>query len=526
MKRMYIFCILFLLFNCKKIFKEDIQNSFSLKTTDDYNVAMTGLYNRLFNGVMASPLFYIYSIGNEDDLGVFNGSINFEPDSPCIACIYNLNNYIYVYSGCGISVYEPENHDFTEPYKYLFQAIACANNILSKAGDIGKLPEVYKNYIGEVYFIRAYCYFRLVRNYGQIPIVDNPDVNYTLKKPSFSEIYNFIISDLQKAYNLLPNSNSEARIKYVTPHRGSAKALLAEVYLTMGGYPVYDAKKYNDAAKIAGEVIDSAAYFGFGLMPDLADLWNGNNVMNSETVFSFYFLPTSKNVGGGAYNSDENFFTNQYGWNQWIGYRVPADFYNSFPKSYRKEATFQTRGFKHWPFDMTIAHLDSITYCRMMFYKKFYTQFYMNDDELRLLSSGTLPSYNGHIVYLLRYVQTLLTFAEAKARSGVVDKTAYDAVNQVRRRANKADLFSPSPYDLTPGLTPQQFADSVVQERAWELCAEPEGRWYDIVRLNLVKSLPKIKQKQGIIVYPIIIDTTTYFIPIPKLDKTVNPNLE
>jgi hypothetical protein len=66
----------------------------------------------------------------------------------------------------------------------------------------------------------------------------------------------------------------------------------------------------------------------------------------------------------------------------------------------------------------------------------------------------------------------------------------------------------------------------VVQERAWELCAEPEGRWFDMVRLNIAKDLIAIKYHQAMIVYPIPIDTTTYFLPIPEEDKKYNPNLE
>ena len=44
--------------------------------------------------------------------------------------------------------------------------------------------------------------------------------------------------------------------------------MLAEVYLCWAGYPVKDISKYTLAAMEAGEVIDSADYFGFGLLDD------------------------------------------------------------------------------------------------------------------------------------------------------------------------------------------------------------------------------------------------------------------
>jgi hypothetical protein len=42
-------------------------------------------------------------------------------------------------------------------------------------------------------------------------------------------------------------------------------------------------------------------------------------------------------------------------------------------------------------------------------------------------------------LYLFRYAQTLLTFSEARARSGILDDSTYEAVNMIRRRANHLD---------------------------------------------------------------------------------------
>ena len=61
----------------------------------------------------------------------------------------------------------------------------------------------------------------------------------------------------------------------------------------------------------------------------------------------------------------------------------------------------------------------------------------------------------------------------------------------IRRRANKLDINSPSVYDLQPSLTKEQFIDSVVWERAWELFFEPDSRWFDIIRLDLRDKIPE-----------------------------------
>jgi starch-binding outer membrane protein, SusD/RagB family len=561
MKRLLIIFLLLLNnLSCKKLFKEDIQNTFTLNTERDYAVAMAGLYNRLFNGIMGNNLILLFAIANEDDMKI-NGTGGNEINCP--TCTLDINSNIYCQRfkcdnlGSGESCVSGNDYDFTIIYKLLFQAVGSANDIISKAGNINRLKSGFKICIGEVYFIRAYCYFRLARLYGQIPLVDNPDVDYTLKKPSFIELYNFMVSDLKKAMALLPKNNNEARIPYETPHRGTAKALLAEVYLTEGGYPVYDNSKYAEAAREAGEVIDSASYYGFGLMPDVADLWNGSHQKNMESEFAIHFIDPSKDLSNGLENLNSEIFAlaEFHGLGEVVYQSISRryseccaakDFYNSYPRNYRKEVTFQTR---HAPFNYTISwdsilnkynykfdtllrHYDTINKCTSIPFKKFYTQFNIPDSILVRPYTYYGDAYERYYsyykcgtVYMFRYAHTLLTYAEAKARIGSVDANAYEAVNKIRRRANKLDINSPSSYDLTPGLSPEQFADSVVQERAWELCAEPEGRWFDMVRLNIASDLVAIKHHQGIMVYPIPVDRNTYFLPIPEKDKLLNPNL-
>jgi len=74
-----------------------------------------------------------------------------------------------------------------------------------------------------------------------------------------------------------------------------------------------------------------------------------------------------------------------------------------------------------------------------------------------------------------------------------VDDSTFEAGNMIRRRANKLDLYSPSEVDLPRTLTQEQFLDSIAWERAWELNFEPNGRWYDIVRLDMKDKLPEYR---------------------------------
>jgi hypothetical protein len=117
------------------------------------------------------------------------------------------------------------------------------------------------------------------------------------------------------------------------------------------------------------------------------------------------------------------------------------------------------------------------------------TEYFLND------SISNIPGRYGTstTLYLLRYAQTLLTFSESRARCGILDDSTYEAVNMIRRRANGVDPYTPSEFDLEKNLSQEQFIDSVVWERAWELNFEPNGRWFDIVRLDLKDKLPEYR---------------------------------
>ena len=498
-----------------------------MNSPEDLIFALSGLYYR-FAVVAQDGSTFSKIFADADDVAYYDGISN---------CVQEMHP-------------SPLSEDeLLSIYKPFYQTIASANDILQRSEKIDTSDLEIRHLMGEVFFMRAYSYYWLVRVFGQIPIIDNVDVNYSVKKSSFQEIYNFIITDLQKAIRLLPNSSNEARIKYVTPHRGSAKALLAEVYLTGAGYPLKDTKMYASAAKLAGEVIDSADYFGYGLMTDLADLWNVKHEVNQESVFSIYF----NEIKPAWY--DTNFYPVNYqptgtihsgqrmGWleNPIAG----INFFNSFPDGYRKDITYQNRTFATYsapcvndsldpqntycPPPITFYfHLDSIGPCNRMSFKKYYTNldsFVVNINFYGNIYEGFFKNY-GKVIYLLRYSHTLLTYAEAKARSGIADASAYEAVNQVRRRANKVDLFTPSVYDLKPGLTSEQFEDSVVCERAWEFCAEPEGRWFDLLRLEKVSKLSSLKYPGQGVLFPVTIDMATYFWPIPKSDQMLDPYIQ
>ena len=122
-------------------------------------------------------------------------------------------------------------------YFYYAQTIDRANYHYYLVKQIAGAPEKAKNNaLGELRFLKAWALFELVQGYGPLPlykysIEEGNDVN--LPRSSVKEVYEHIIETLQEAETLLmPRTDSEYKKGHVC--RGSAKALLAKVYATIG----------------------------------------------------------------------------------------------------------------------------------------------------------------------------------------------------------------------------------------------------------------------------------------------------
>lgn len=130
----------------------------------------------------------------------------------------------------------------------------------------------YDQLKGENYFLRALAYFNLVRVYGR-PYYDNNasnlavplslnslvDKDYKPKRNTVKEVYDQIITDLEKAAALMNQPRTGNPNNYAS--KEAAWALLSRVYLYMGGTPDAPQNTYNaKAVEYADKVIVSPKY--------------------------------------------------------------------------------------------------------------------------------------------------------------------------------------------------------------------------------------------------------------------------
>ena len=149
-----------------------------------------------------------------------------------------------------------------------YKNIRAINYLLQKAPG-SNLGSAIDRPVGEAFFFRAYNYWNLVESFGGVPKIDKVlDVNSKelyLPRSTQSEIVDFMLDDLDSAFNKLPKQSglSSAELGRVT--QGAVLALKARVALFQGTWAKYhgegDGSKYiNIAVDAAEKLVSSNEY--------------------------------------------------------------------------------------------------------------------------------------------------------------------------------------------------------------------------------------------------------------------------
>lgn len=198
--------------------------------------------------------------------GLLDGSMNSQ------FVIWNVTDEMYnAAAGTGPKVYSYTSGYAPNAtmYKELYSAIQRCCQFLHYLPDAKMEARTKLVMEGEAQFIRAYCYFNLVENYGRVPLITeaSSDVNNTTApQAEEAEIYDFVIREMEEAEGkVLPITayNYGGRI-----NKSAVRGMLARVCLFNAGFPCYKTERYKDAYKWAKMVIDDPAH---SLIPNYAE---------------------------------------------------------------------------------------------------------------------------------------------------------------------------------------------------------------------------------------------------------------
>lgn len=367
-----------------------------------------------------------------------------------------------------------------------FTAISRANNILARIEGATFDEGMKSQYRGEALYLRAYCYFYMVKCFGDLPIVkqtfSSPDqiAAFDMTRKPVADIYAMIIDDLQKSAANLANVTT---LKKERASAGAAKALLGKVYLTQ--------KDFAKSATVLKEVIDLNKY---SLATNYATLFTNGNTNLGETIFEIRFL--SGNLGEG--NSYSRQFTSGLfnmalfpGNMNGSGRLVPTkEIYEAYePGDLRKAASVG------YPVPLTNGKFEN------EYYGKKFVDF----------TTGVVD--DGGVNYItLRYADVLLMYAEALNETGRTTE-AHTYLNLIRTRAGLVGLS---------GLSKTGFSLALEKERRVEFLYEGM-RWFDLVRTGRAQIvLNAYFAGKG---FNFKVDAYELLMPIPQSEIDINPKL-
>ncbi|MEY8759102.1 RagB/SusD family nutrient uptake outer membrane protein [Chryseobacterium tongliaoense] len=192
------------------------------KNLDTAEMFVLGCYR----GIVPTEMYYQLGAGDTVTHSSEDGSTNNSK--------YNIANYQY-------DAYTPNT--VTGIYSAMYAVIERTNIAVS---GLSKMEASTKRdaLLAEVKAIRAFCYYNLIRVYGDVPSVfkpldemdpNDPNTLYP-KRTSRDEIYDRIIADLQESAGNIPNF---AQSGYTTTERltkQGVNALLARIALYAAGY--------------------------------------------------------------------------------------------------------------------------------------------------------------------------------------------------------------------------------------------------------------------------------------------------
>src|SRR5215203_3419581 len=370
-----------------------------------------------------------------------------------------------------------------------YKGIARANTVLDQLPKADQMNAAAKpRYEGEAKFMRAWWYFLLATNWGDVPILTTVpgSIEETMvgnSKPG--EVWDLIEADLKFASTNLPaNFGSEKG----RGNKWTAQALLGKVQLYRAQWFKTPAK-YTEAATNLQAVVTSGAY---KLTANYGDNFSQTKENNEESLFEV------QDTEGDNINSWGTTDTGGRAGHAWTIYVSPSCYYGPVtgcaPKSW---------GQGYGQIDITPSLFAEFEAGDP---RRYFTMYSEGEDYGGTpfsagwsRTSHTPAKYNRpwdpnrfpnnwseNNLRLIRYADVLLLLAEAKLLGANDVAGAAALINQVRARARTTPL--PADAKITPSLpdvvagTPAAMFKALMHERRVELATEWDYRYEDLVR--------------------------------------------
>ena len=479
-------------------------SNFPLNETDAYQM-VNGIY-AVMNRNLADPEedpFFIFDIASDDRLG--GGS---QSNIGAQGVDRLMNAYV----------------DWMKPlWQQRYAGINRANNALESIDNVTNWTSetTKKQYLCEIYFLRAWYYFNLAQVFNGVPLVLST-VPQNLPRSTADEVYAQIASDLKNAIEIGPSTKypdfGEGRVS-----KWAAEGMMARVWLFYTGFyqkselPLAEGGSVSKSQVVAW-LEDCIQNSGFGLVSDQRNLWPYTNPYTAKD----YLYDQENNLNWETDENKESMFavkmSNKAGWSadDHLRHNRIVEFYG-LRKTNESAFPFSVQGYSNgpvcerlwtdWAEDPDYAgdyrrvgsicdraveipnypgdKAKEVENTNLLAKKYIGCEAYNEDHSGRYLSyayyygsENNRQSGLTQSLVWLRFADVLLMHAELS--DGKVIYNGKNGVNAVRQRAGLGDI----PYSLA----------NLKKERRYELCFEAL-RWNDLRRWGDVAE--KVKNQVG-----------------------------
>ncbi len=354
---------------------------------------------------------------------------------------------------------------WNDAYFYIYQANALLEGLQKSPGVSAKVNTQLQ---GEAKFIRAFYYYYLVNQFGDVPLVTSTDyaTNALMPRTPALDVVKQIIADLKDAEanlsnNYLGGDAITTTTEKLRPTKAAARFLLSRTYLYQ--------KDWANAEAAATAVISTGVY---SLVT--ADL---TKVMQKNSIEAIWQVSTNS-----TFNTNEGYY--------FVALSTPA--YISLSTSLLNAFEPNDKRRTNWVGSINVG---STTY--------YYPYKY------RIQNSTTVSEY----VMVLRYAELFLLRAEAYAQQNKLTEAISD-LNTIRTRAGLPLLPS--------SLTQTQLLAAIEQEHRIEMFSEWGDRWLFLKRTSRVDAIMSVYAPTKGTTW----NSNWSLYPIPVNEITNDPNMK
>lgn len=424
----------------------------------------------------------------------------------------------------GKDAVQPTNNSF----KFWPYSNIRSINIMLKNLENSTLSTQTKNQMkGQALFLRAFQYFNMIKLYGGVPIIKEPQAitdDLKVKRNSTAECFDFIIQDLDEAFQLLPiksDKSSYGRIDQCIVAAFKSRVLLYKASPQFNPSNPYNNAYWNEAANAANAAKELLENNGFGLLDDYTSVFETKK--HKEAILAVVYANPSKVDGRGEANvrplSESKNSTGgdqptwgfaeafpmkdgkkidevgkyKYGIQSFWENRDPrfyavvvynGSIYELSKKAGRRQYTTPNIANSLDAFGYNIQgehHNRTGLYCKKGIMEE------LNVAEIGLNDIDWLE---------IRFPEVLFNYAETSNETGSTAE-GYEVLKAIRKRAG-IEAGTDNMYGLKPGMTREEMRIAILDEKRIEFCFEGQ-RFWDLRRHRMLHTYLNGQHKYGIL---------------------------